>query len=297
MDDTSLAALRTAASALFDIGFAAMAGALATPALLRDASSAWATRCSWRCRTLFAAAGTLAVMASLAWMWVEAISMTESPPLAALMAIGGIVVDTGFGRAWAIAALALVVGLALARASRYRAVPMRTLALMLVVAAVAHASAGHAGANGVGWLVPAMAVHLLATSLWAGIVFAAALVVLRGRPDAIDVVRHARQLSTAATAALAGVAATGVAIAWHGLDGSVAALAPASGSSWGTALDVKLALVAIAVALGAFNRFAVMPSLPAAWPRFARVLRVEAVVLLAALVAAAVLANGEPPAV
>ena len=60
---------------------------------------------------------------------------------------------------------------------------------------------------------------------------------------------------------------------------------------------MKLALVAIAVALGGFNRFAVMPSLPASWPRFARVLRVEAVVLLAALVAAAVLANGEPPAV
>jgi putative copper resistance protein D len=61
-------------------------------------------------------------------------------------------------------------------------------------------------------------------------------------------------------------------------------------------LDAKLALVAIAVALGGFNRFAVMPSLPRAWPRFVRVLRVEAAVLLAVLVAAALLANGEPPA-
>jgi putative copper export protein len=40
-----------------------------------------------------------------------------------------------------------------------------------------------------------------------------------------------------------------------------------------------------------------MPALPRAWPRFARVLRLEAGVLAAVLVAAALLANGEPPAV
>jgi hypothetical protein len=55
--------------------------------------------------------------------------------------------------------------------------------------------------------------------------------------------------------------------------------------------------VAAAIALGGFNRFVVMPSLPAAWPRFARVLRGESVVLLGALAAAAWLAGGAPPAV
>jgi putative copper resistance protein D len=294
MDDATLAALRTMAGALFDIGFAAMAGALATPALLRDASSAWAMRRAWQCRALFAAANVLTLAASLAWMWVEAISMTDSPPLAALSEVARIVTDTGFGRAWAAATLVLVVGLALTRACRFRAMPLRALALVLVVAAAAHAGTGHAGASGLDWLLPAMAVHLLATSLWAGSVFGATLV-LRGRPDAIDVVRYARRLSTTATAALAAVAATGIAIAWHGLGGSIAPLAPASGSSWGLALDAKLALVAVAVALGGFNRFAAMPALPATWPRFARVLRVEAVVLLAVLVAAAWLAGGEPP--
>ena len=59
---------------------------------------------------------------------------------------------------------------------------------------------------------------------------------------------------------------------------------PASGSPWGLVLDVKLALVAIAVALGGFNRFVVMPSLPGAWLRFVRVLRVESAVLAAVLV-------------
>jgi hypothetical protein len=39
MDDATSAAVRTAAGALFDIGFAAMAGAPATRALLNDAAS------------------------------------------------------------------------------------------------------------------------------------------------------------------------------------------------------------------------------------------------------------------
>ena len=296
MDDTTLAALRTAAAALFDIGVAAMLGALATPALLRDASSAWAARRLRRCRTLFGAAGFLALAASLAWMWAEAIAMTDSPPGAALLAIGGIVADTGFGRAWAVATLALAGGLALGRVCRYRAMPLRLLGIVLAVVVVAHASAGHAGATGLGWPVPAMAVHLLATGLWAGGVFAAALVVLRGEPDAIDCARYATRLSTLATAALVGVAATGVAVAWHGLGGSLAPLAPAAASSWSLALDVKLALVAIAVALGGFNRLVVLPRMPGASARFARVLRVEAAVLLAVLAVAAWLAGGEPPA-
>jgi putative copper resistance protein D len=295
MDDATLEALRTTASALFDIGFAAMAGALATPALLRDTSSAWATRRAWQCRALFAASAGLALLASLAWMWIEAVSMTDAPPLAALPEVARIVADTGFGRAWAVATLALLVGLALTRACRFRAMPLRTLGLLLVVVAAAHAGIGHAGASGLAWLLPAMAVHVLATGLWAGSVFGATLV-LRGQPDAIDVVRYARRLSATATAALATVAVTGVAIAWHGLGGSLAPLVPANGSSWGILLDTKLALVALAVVLGGFNRVSAMPSLPATWPRFASVLRVEAVVLLAALVVAAVLANGEPPA-
>src|SRR5436305_1371798 len=153
MDDATLAALRTAASALFDIGFATMVGALAVRVLVADVPSGRGLRCLRRCRRLFLAACLGALAASLAWLEVQAITMTELPPGAALLASGDLVAHTQFGRAWA-----------------------------------------------------------------------------------------------------------------------------------------------LAVALGGFNRLAVMPALPGAWPRFARVLRVEAVVLLAALVAAALLANGAPPA-
>ncbi len=106
-----------------------------------------------------------------------------------------------------------------------------------------------------------------------------------------------QRLSALATAALAGVIATGVAAAWHGLDGSLAALDPATASSWGVTLDVKLALVATAVVLGALNRFVWLPALPGSWRRVAWVLRVESGVLLSTLAVAAWLANGEPPTV
>jgi len=164
------------------------------------------------------------------------------------------------------------------------------------VVAIAHANAGHAGANGLTWLLPAMTVHVLAMGLWAGAVFAAVLAVWRGEPPAVDGPRHAHRLSRLATASLLAVAVTGAASAWHALGGTLAPLAPPA-SDWSAALAVKLALVGVAIALGALNRFVVMPCLPASGARFARVLRVEAVVMLAVLVAAAWLANGEPPAV
>ena len=293
MDDATLVALRTAAAAVADIGFATMVGTLATRALLGDAASDWAMGCLRRCRRTFVRAGWLALLASLAWMVAEALSMTEAPLADALMAVGGIVVDTPFGRAWAIGTLALAFALALLALRPRRAPPLRTLAMVLAVAGAAHACAGHAGANGLGLAAAVMALHVLATATWSGAVFAAVLCVARGTPDAGDGARHARRLSTVATAALALAAITGAWSAWHGLGGS---LAPLSSSAWGEVLDAKLALVAGAVALGAFNRFVVMPRLPREWPRFARVLRVEAALLAAALAAAALLANGEPPA-
>jgi copper resistance protein D len=296
MDDTTLAALRNAASAALDVGFAGMAGALATLALLRDTSSDWATRGARRCRGLFTHANRLALAASVAWLAVQSVAVTELPPLAALQAIGGIVTGTSFGQRWAITTLALAACAVLSHWKRYRPVPLRWLGSGLVVVAIAHAAGGHAGASGLDWQLPTMTLHVLATGLWAGAVFAAALAVWRDVPPAVDGARYAGRLSRLATAALVGVVVTGVASGWHGLGGSMAPLAPASGSTWGLMLDIKLALVACALALGAVNRLAVLPSLPAAWPRFARVLRVEAAVMLAVLVAAAWLVNGEPPA-
>ncbi len=325
MDDATLAALRVAASAGVDIGFATAVGALATAALLRGAASAWGATCVRRAWGLCGLACAAALGASLAWIWIEAISMTELAPGAALRAIGDIAVDTRFGHAWAIAMLAwttcatcaalawrhqrrgqvLILAFHETQESRPdpRTASIAAACIALVVAAVAHASAGHAGANGFGISTVVIAVHLLAIGAWAGAVFAAVLVVAPGRVDPAEALRYASRLSSLATMALVLVLVTGALAAWHGLGGSLAPLSPRTGSTWGLVLDAKLAGVALAIALGGFNRVVTLPALrsatgqDASWRRFARVLRVEAVVMLAVLVAAALLGNGEPPAV
>jgi putative copper resistance protein D len=177
----------------------------------------------------------------------------------------------------------------------------------------ARAASGHAGASGEAWPLLVAGVHLFAMGLWSGCVFVAALesgVDGPSRtPTAAFVAARARRfgrLSSLATAALALVVATGALQAWRALEGS---WSPLASSAWGHVLDTKLALVVLAVLLGGVNRFAGLPALAAAAPagvpaspaqaralgRFVCILRVEAVVLLAALVAAATLANMEPP--
>lgn len=72
------------------------------------------------------------------------------------------------------------------------------------------------------------------------------------------------------------------------------------GNQYGNALPLKLAPVAVAVLLGGYNRFFVVPSRTAtlAAPvlrRFTLLLRVEAALLLDVLVVAAVLSSTPPP--
>ena len=296
MDDSTIAALRTACAAVFDIGLATMLGALATPGLMHDATSAWAARRVRRCRRLFLHAGVVALLGQFAWLAVQSVAMADTPGDSVLATAWGLVTDTRFGQAWVIATAAVAGGTALSALRVLRPASPLALGLAIVIAAAAHAATGHAGANGIDWQLPTMAVHLLAIGLWAGGVIVGALAVLRGEVDAVDGARYAARLSRLATVALVGVAVTGAASAWHGLGGTLAPLAVVDASSWATVLDAKLVLVAAAIVLGAINRFAVLPRLPHAWLRFARVLRVEAVVMVLILVAAAMLANGEPPA-
>ncbi len=317
MDDAALDALRTAAGAVVDIGVVAVIGALATGGLLRGEGSGWAaSRARVTRRAMGVAAGT-ALAGALAWLVVEAISMTELAPWAAIAQAWPIVTGTRAGALWAlqVGMLAACIGLGAigGRGPRGTAVA----ALAVVVLAGARASAGHAGAAGVDAQTVVMTVHLLATGAWAGAVIVGALVVLRPdghgheHPSASDrqaVARYLSRLSSLATAALALVVLTGAASGWHALGGRVGALLPAAAApAWAGVLDVKLVLVAVAIALGAFNRFRTLPPLLAALAtprgdaavprrRFVRVLRVEAVVMLAVLVAAAILANIEPPA-
>ncbi len=157
----------------------------------------------------------------------------------------------------------------------------------------------HASANG-DFSASMMAdwIHLVLISAWVGEVFVAGVLTLAADPaervdDRSDCMAYIDALSTSATYALVGIVATGLASAWFNL-GSPRALV---GNPYGATLLAKLTLVALAVLLGGYNRFLVMPSLPAAsaLQRFRWVLRIEAVVLLGVLVLAAVLSSTSPP--
>ena len=118
--------------------------------------------------------------------------------------------------------------------------------------------------------------------------------------DGYHAARYVRCLSRYATVALAGIVLTGLVSGWHNL-GSVSAL---RGNFYGDTLVCKLLLVAAAASLGAYNRFRVMPILlvaldhgnpPHAARAFKWVLRMEALLLMGVLAAAAVLSASSPP--
>jgi putative copper resistance protein D len=165
---------------------------------------------------------------------------------------------------------------------------------------------GHAAAQGDATSAVAIdAVHLLAMSLWVGEVLIAGFVTLPGPwPAAVDspaCAARVRSLSATATWALAGVVCTGGLSALRVI-GSVANL---TGNGYADVLLVKLTGVGMAVGLGAFNRWRVMPSLlralsgsgDAAGPmrRFVLILRLEALILFGVVAAAAVLSLSAPP--
>ena len=101
-----------------------------------------------------------------------------------------------------------------------------------------------------------------------------------------------------------GIGASGLFKVWRAFEPSASARQFID-SDYGHTLLVKLALVAVAVALGGANRFIVLPRLFAelagvenggGWRRgLTRILHVEAATLLLVLVAATVLGGTEPP--
>jgi putative copper resistance protein D len=150
--------------------------------------------------------------------------------------------------------------------------------------------------------------HLFAACMWVGVVWMGAGLRLpmadAAAQDRAAASAWVSSLSSTATAALAIVVATGVFKVWRTVDDWTGF----GSSDYGHALSAKLGLVAAAVALGAYNRFKVLPAVLAdlrhsqehgdrqRWRRrLLRVLRIEAVVLCLVLAAAVVLASTEPP--
>lgn len=300
-----------ATTVLLNLALAMAVGATLASLWLSSGSSAWsiAQQHSVRRARLGVIAVALVGMGVLL-LFVSA-SMAEVPVSAAGEALRSMLTESHFGLAWSIGTGALLA------AAAFSLVPVlgprtRTGALLslsaLAVFLYSRSMVSHASASGdfnaamvVDWI------HLCLISVWVGEVFVAGLLTLGGKgaehsADRKDTARYIEKLSSSATLSLGGIFATGVFSAWHNL-GSVADF---SGSQYGSNLVVKLAMVAFAILLGGFNRFIVMPSLLdglrcggerdlPSLRRFTLVLRIEAVVLLGILVAAAVLSSTSPP--
>lgn len=299
-----------AATVLVNLGLAGIVGAWASALWLRGAASPWAVRSRRRSWAALQAALAFTVVSDVLLLWLQVAYLAGAPLTDAAAMLPRMIEQTYAGRSWARGVLGLLLLLVAAGgpALRQGALRLAVAAIGITVFVYSRAAVSHAGDFGPASLqLLVECIHLWAISVWLGVVGIAAFAVLvdpvgMTALERADVARWVRALSAVATGALIVVAGTGLLNAWRGV-GSAANLV---GNAYGNTLLVKVGLVAVAVALGAFNRFRVMPRLVDALraplglqarphERFVRVLRIEAVVLFAALIAAAVLSASPSP--
>lgn len=311
MEEAWLPALQIIVTAAVNVAFALMTGSFAGVAILARADSDWGRSRVQSLRRIATCAVAACLTASLFGLWILAAVMSEQPMLSSLSSLAAVLMQTHAGHAAALGTTALAILLACLLFATGQLGGRRVLVVAAACSAAfaaSRASAGHAGATGA--LLPMITdwVHLLSASTWAGIVMVSALDALREPgPDGLlartDCKSYVANISTIATATLAGVVVTGMFSSWRALDGSLTSLVT---STYGAILLVKVAGVGAATALGAHNRFVLMPrlfasvrgngsSFPAALRRFTGVLGVESFILFGVLALAAALSTGSPP--
>lgn len=167
-------------------------------------------------------------------------------------------------------------------------------ALGAVLLVVAHLFDGHTvSAGNRSWTAVAAAVHVAGGAIWAGGLLMLAAVVWRRHRQGRDLraLQLALRFSVVATLAL-------VAVGVAGLGLSVAVLDQPSelwATEWGRTLVVKTLFVGIAAAAGGYNHKVLIPELtrtpagPGSEQRFRAIVTIEAVSLLAVVIATALL--------
>ena len=202
--------------------------------------------------------------------------------------VADIIIDTVPGRLLALAVVALFVA-AIAHAFARQATITAGFLLLFGLSRAQLSHAGGEGAPGVAML--ADAVHLFAVGVWLGGVMVAAWVVMPAARETAPPAFMA-SLSRAATCALGIIVLTGVFGAWQRLGVPVRLI----DHPYGLVLSVKLSFFALAAALGAYNRFIGFPLAKRGdGARALLVLRVESVLLMGTLGAAALLTMQHPP--
>jgi copper resistance protein D len=305
MSDDPLWFAQVAIAALADIAFACTLGAgLLSVWLSKENAAATMSpaRMGWlRARRLSIGGALVLALADIVLVWLQAASMSGAPLFDAFAAIGTVITGTHAGMGWAIAFAGSVLLILATISANAKGSPRLGLFVAgAIVAAAGKASIGHAADAGAFSLAEGVqTVHLLATALWGGVVFAGAWRVLPALGTSLArafLIRIAGKMSMVAVVAVSLVILTGIYNAWRGLGGSADALGT---SAWGHALVVKGALVGTALLLGAMNRWSVLPRLQRTASTvdahtFSGVMRVEALLIIGVFVAAAVLSHSVP---
>ena len=156
------------------------------------------------------------------------------------------------GVSTAVTALALLVAAVLVD----RGVPRWVPTAFTIVALGGFAIEGHTRAPvRRWWLVGSDVIHLVAAAVWLGGIVALVLA-FRAISDARPLAAMVRRFSDVALIAVVVVSATGVTMAWI--------ILPSAGeltsTGYGLALLVKAALVVVVIALGAYNRYRLVPA-------------------------------------
>ena len=173
---------------------------------------------------------------------------------------------------------------------------------------------GHAVEAPSPWLaVGANVVHTTAAALWFGGLVGLAMVLRRRSPQPVaSTARILGRFSEMAAVTVLALAAAGITMTWIETGGSVSAL---TGTTYGRLVLAKIAITLGIVAIAAFNRYRLVPSLtapvaagvdpdiepgdnraadPLLWARLTRTARFEALALIAVLGFTAVLVNVTP---
>lgn len=293
---------QVAMAAFVDVAFAfAFGSALYAAWLEKDGRSPVSpARTAWlRAQRSLRAAALVLVIALALWLLYESASISASPLADAFGVVPAVLTQTHVGQAWAVAfagsLLLLVSAFAAGGTLRDGA-----LWLGVVVAAAGRAALGHAA--DAGYLSAALGLHVLhvlGAGAWSGVVMAGGLAVLPALGGSTArglLIRTVGRASKVAMVAVALALVTGVFNGVRGSGGSFEALVR---STWGHVLLLKLVLVALALALGGYNRLVAMPRLrrsasTAAAHRFVNVIYLEAFVMMGVLVIAAALARSVP---
>jgi copper transport protein len=180
--------------------------------------------------------------------------------------------------------------------------PRAALALATVggvLALVALVVSGHTrSATSPALMMAADLVHVVAGAAWFGglVMLGLHLRQQRRSDEPVPATELISRFSGAATWALAAVTAAGLVMSWM----EVRALGALGSTTYGRLLLLKVAVVALVAAGGAYNRFGLLPSVigetdrPAQWHRLGSVVRLEAAGLVGALAVTAVLVNVTP---